>query len=85
MEAFADDATVGGVLTTIQSGGEYSDEYTCLQLIGSLNYRNAMYLGTREGHIFYWNATGAQGAIAYNFSSVFFASFNIGWALPIIR
>ena len=72
----------GEGFSTYASGGIKSDEYTRGLLNVQIKFKGPMYLGTKEGHIFFMNYNGVQGAYIYNFSSVFHP-FNMAWALSL--
>jgi len=62
----------------------YSDEVT-RYILNKAGIKVPMYLGTREGHIFYMNSDYSRGMLLpYDFSSVF-TPFNISWSLFLIR
>jgi len=74
----------GEGFSTYASGGAGSDEFTRNQLNLIVKFKGPMYLGTREGHIWYMNSNFTRGMLPYNFSSVF-TPFNITTAVPFIR
>jgi RHS repeat-associated protein len=70
----------GEGFSTYASGGVASDEYA-RQLLNSLvKFKGPMYLGTREGNIWYMNSDFSRGMLPYNFSPIF-TPFNITWSL----
>jgi len=74
----------GEGFSTYASGGVASDEYARSQLNLLVKFKGPMYLGTREGHIWYMNSNFSRGMLPYNFSPVF-TPFNITWSLSLIR
>jgi len=74
----------GEGFSTYTSGGVGSDEYARSQLNSLVKFKGPMYLGTREGHIWYMNSNFSRGMLPYNFSRVF-TPFNIAWSLSLHR